>query len=138
MYKKIIANKKQVATIVLKHLVISATCATVDFVGFGFAVYYLKTSLALAYALAFLLATTIGFFGHTYFTFNVGRLHFKNALLFMLQASLAFLVGYVLLMLFIGMGAPVMLSKFLQLGLVFFFNVSVGKFLTFKRRIVNQ
>lgn len=138
MYKKVLAQKKQVVALIAKHLVVSATCATVDFVAFGLSIYYLNTSVTLAYALAFTAATTVGFFGHTYFTFSVGRLHLKNALLFMIQASLSFLAGYFLLIGLIGFGLPVMAAKFVQLGLVFFFNVSVGKLLTFKKRAVTR
>lgn len=138
MYKKILVHKKQAVAIIVRHLVVSATCATVDFIGFGLAIYYLKTSVTLAYIIAFAAATTIGFFGHTYFTFDVGRLHLKNALFFILQASMSFLAGYLLLMLLIEFGLSVMVSKIIQLGLVFLFNVSVGKFLTFKKRGIVQ
>lgn len=138
MIKRLLLNKNQLAKLVVRHLVVSATCATIDFSSFGFAVYYLNTSITLAYALAFSIATLVGFFGHTYFTYEVGRLHLKNALLFVLQATTSFLIGYFLLMLLLGLGLPVMLSKLIQLGLVFFFNVSIGKFLTFKKRGIDQ
>lgn len=138
MFKKFLAQKKLVVALIAKHLVVSATCATVDFVGFGLSVYYFKMSVTLAYALAFAAATTVGFFGHTYFTFGVGRFHLKNALLFIIQATLSFLAGYLLLKGLIGLGFPVMAAKLVQLGLVFFFNLSAGKLLTFKKRAVTR
>lgn len=137
MVKRFLLHKRRVAKLVLRHLVVSGTCATVDFLGFGFAVYYLNCTVSLAYVLAFSAATVVGFFGHTYFTFEVGKLHLKNALLFTLQASASFFVGYFLLMLLLKLALPVMVSKIIQLGLVFFFNVSLGKFLTFKKRGVS-
>ncbi len=134
MIKKIFEKKRSIVNIVFKHLLVSASCATLDLVVFGCAFHYLGVGVSWAYIMGFSMATTLGFFGHSFFTFDVGRVHFKNALLFIFQASLSFLLGYCLLLMLINAGLQVMFAKATQLGLTFFFNVGVGKFVTFKKR----
>jgi len=134
MHKKLLSNKSHAIRLVLKHLVVSFVCATVDFAGFGLAFYYLRLSIAPSYLLAFCAATTIGFFGHSYFTFNVGKMLLKNAILFIFQASLSLFMGFLILKALIGLDVPVMLSKLIQLGITFFFNVGVGRYITFQKR----
>jgi putative flippase GtrA len=91
-------------------------------------------SITWSYVIAFSAATTIGFFGHSYFTFDVGQAHLKNLILFIFQASLSFLIGFLSLKILINLQVPVMLAKLIQLGITFFFNFTVGKFITFKKR----
>jgi len=134
MIKKIFKKKRSIVNTVFKHLLVSGSCATLDLMVFGCAFHYLEVGISWAYIMGFSMATTLGFFGHSFFTFNVGRVHFKNALLFTLQASLSFLLGYCLLLVLINVGFQVMFAKAGQLGLTFFFNVGVGKFVTFKKR----
>lgn len=52
--------------LVVKHMAVSVTCATIDFSGFSFAYYYIKLDITLSYIVASLLATAIGYIGHSF------------------------------------------------------------------------
>ncbi len=130
----LLKKRKSAIVLVFKHLLVSVCCASIDLTIFGLAFHLLEVGLTQAYILGFCFATCVGYLGHSFFTFRLGEAYLKNALLFTIQASISFLLGYYLLILFVGLGLPVMLAKALQMSVTFFFNVSVGKFITFKKR----
>lgn len=134
MFQKYFYRHNNAIQLIFKHLLVSVICASVDFILFAICIYYLMLSITWSYVIAFSTATTIGFFGHSYFTFSVGKAHLRNLILFIFQASLSFLIGFFSLKVLIALQVPVMLAKLIQLGMTFFFNVTVGKFITFKKR----
>lgn len=75
----------------------------------------------------------IGFIGHSLFTFRTGGFYKRNALFFIIQASVALLLGYLILSNLIHLGLKAAVAKVFQLGCVFFFNISFGKLLSFKK-----
>jgi putative flippase GtrA len=93
---------------------------------------YLQLNLSVSYVISFLTATLIGFIGHSIFTFKVGRLFRRNALLFSVQASCALVLGYLAVSSLIGAGFQPAIAKAIQLVLIFFFNVMFGKMISFK------
>jgi putative flippase GtrA len=120
--------------LVVKHMAVSVTCATIDLSGFSFAYYYIKLDITSSYIVAFLLATAIGYIGHSFFTFRLDKLYLKNLYFFIVQASLSLAIGLFIFRLLVEMDIPVLLSKLMQLGITFSFNILVGKFITFKKR----
>lgn len=115
-----------------RHAVISGICASVEFCFFILLYTFLKLNLPFSYITSFIIATLIGFVGHSFFTFKVGRLYIRNALIFSVQASCALSIGYLLISLLINGGLHPALAKVIQLFSVFFFNVTFGKFFSFR------
>jgi putative flippase GtrA len=96
---------------------------------------YIRFNLPLSYITSFIIATFIGFIGHSFFTFRIGRLYKRNALLFSVQASCALALGYLVVSSLINTGFHPALAKSVQLISIFFFNVTFGKFLSFKENL---
>lgn len=125
---------KDISKLIFRHLIISTLCATTDFLIFSLIFYYFNQTVQIAYSISFISATLVGFCGHTFFTYSINKFYWRNILFFCIQASIAFIIGYYLILILISAGIHVLLSKILQLSIVFFFNVFVGKLITFKKR----
>ena len=126
-------NIKHHFLLLFRHGLISATCATTEFSLFMLMYSHLQLNLSISYVVSFITATLIGFIGHSIFTFKVGRLYKRNALLFSIQASCALVLGYLAVSTLIGAGFQPAVAKAAQLVLIFFFNVTFGKFLSFRK-----
>jgi putative flippase GtrA len=119
--------------LLLKHFCVSAVSAMTELTVFYVLHMVLGGTLLVSHVIAFSCATMIGFVLHSFFTFSVGRLRYRNAIFFAIQALIALAIGYQILKLLVTMGVHPMLAKVLQLGATFFFNVLFGKFLSFKK-----
>lgn len=125
--------KNEHLLLLLKHFCVSAVSAMTELTVFYVLHIVLDLTLLVSHVIAFSCATTIGFVLHSFFTFAVGRLRYRNAMFFAIQALIALAIGYQILRLLVTMGVHPMLAKVLQLGATFFFNVLFGKFLSFKK-----
>lgn len=125
--------KKIHLLLVLKHFCVSAVSALTELSVFYLLHMVSGGTLLVSHVIAFSCATTIGFMLHSFFTFSVGRLRYRNAAFFGVQALIAFAIGYQTLKLLVTMDIHPMLAKVIQLAATFFFNVSFGKFLSFKK-----
>ena len=125
-------NFKYFFHLLLRHGLVSATCAASEFSLFMLMYTYLQLNLFASYVVSFLTATMIGFIGHSMFTFKLGRLFKRNAFLFSVQASCALVLGYLVVSSLIGAGFRPAVAKATQLVLIFFFNAMFGKMFTFK------
>jgi len=114
------------------HLGVSAICASSEMIIFFTLITVFTDNLFIAHAGAFFIATFIGYILHSYFTFSIGKLLKRNALFFLIQALLALFIGYVILNFLIMKGNHPLTSKAVQLSLTFIFNISFGKFISFK------
>ena len=123
---------KNVNTI-FRHAFISAFCASTEFIIFILLYVELKNKLIISQSISFLVASMIGFIGHSIFTFKIGALYRRNALYFAMQISLAFIIGYTIIYNLILINISPALSKIIQLILVFIFNITFGKLITFKK-----
>lgn len=94
---------------------------------------YMNLNLPFSYLTSFITATLIGFVGHSIFTFRIGRLYKRNAIIFAVQASCAIVIGYIIVSSLIDIGLQPAFAKAIQLVLIFFFNVMFGEFLSFKK-----
>jgi putative flippase GtrA len=119
--------------IVAKHLIVSGISAITELSFFYLLKVILETPLWFAHSLSFISATSVGFVMHSHFTFSIGRLRKRNALFFSVQASIALVLGFFILREMVNHEIPVMVAKFCQLCLTFFFNVLFGKFISFKK-----
>lgn len=119
--------------LLFRHGLISLTCAVSEFSLFMLMYTHFKLDLSISYAVSFITATLIGFIGHSIFTFKIGRLFKRNALFFSVQASCALVLGYLVVSSLIGSGFQPAVAKSTQLVLIFFFNVTFGKFLSFRK-----
>ena len=128
-----IQRYRQHILLVLRHGVISATCATTEFSLFRLMLTYLNLKLSISYVVSFVVATAIGFVGHSMFTFRVGRLRKRNAAMFIIQAACAMALGYLIVSGLISSGIMPAMAKAIQLVIILFFNVSFGKFVSFKK-----
>jgi putative flippase GtrA len=125
-------NFKYIFHLLLRHGLVSGTCATSEFLLFMLMYTYLQLNLFVSFAVSFLSATLIGFIGHSMFTFKLGRLFKRNAILFSVQASCALILGYLVVSSLIDAGFQPAVAKANQLVLIFFFNAMFGKMITFK------
>lgn len=125
--------KKEHLLLLLKHFFVSALSATTELSMFYFLHMVWSATLLTSHVIAFGSATILGFVLHSFFTFSVGRLRYRNAMFFGVQALIALAIGYQILKLLVAMGIHPMFAKILQLGVTFFFNVLFGKFLSFKK-----
>jgi putative flippase GtrA len=120
--------------LIVRHGMVSVFCGAVDFSLFMFLFKVNEFSLFFSYIISFAVATSAGFFAHSLFTFKVKGFPLKNAALFFIQALMALSLGYMVIFLLIKFGCYASISKALQLFSTFFFNVSFGKFISFKNR----
>jgi putative flippase GtrA len=127
------ANIKSFFLISYRHAIISGLCASTEFSIFMLMFSYMRFNLPFSYIASFVIATFIGFIGHSIFTFKVGRLYKRNALFFSVQASCALALGYLIVSLLINYGFYPSLAKGVQLCLIFCFNITFGKFLSFRK-----
>jgi putative flippase GtrA len=125
--------KKEHLILVVKHLFVSALSAITELTAFYLLHMVMGGTLLASHIIAFSCATILGFVLHSFFTFSVGRLRYRNAMFFSIQALIAMAIGYQILKLLVTIGIHPMLAKILQLGATFFFNVLFGKFLSFKK-----
>lgn len=125
--------KDQHVRLLLKHLCVSALSAVTELSVFYVLHIVIGGTLLASHVIAFSCATLIGFILHSFFTFAVGRLRYRNAMFFAVQALIALAIGYQILKLLVTMEIHPMLAKVFQLGVTFFFNVLFGKFLSFKK-----
>lgn len=125
--------KKEHLLLLLKHFFVSALSATTELSMFYLLHMVWGAALFTSHVIAFSCATILGFVLHSFFTFSVGRLRYRNAMFFGIQALIALAIGYQILKLLVMMGIHPMLAKIFQLGVTFFFNVLFGKFLSFKK-----
>ena len=125
--------KKEHLLLLLKHFFVSALSAATELSAFYLLHMVSGVTLLVSHIVAFSCATILGFVLHSFFTFSVGRLSYRNAVFFGVQALIAMAIGYQILKLLVEMGFHPMFAKILQLGATFFFNVLFGKFLSFKK-----
>lgn len=133
MSKFIVSKIIQVYKIGARHLMVSAICATVEYITFLILLQIFEFSLTNSYIIAFSSATIIGYLGHNFYTFRVGAFSEKTALIFTIQAISSFSLGYFFLSLILQFGVPVWLAKGMQLMCTFIFNFSFGNYVTFRR-----
>jgi putative flippase GtrA len=125
--------KNEHLLLVFKHFCVSAVSALTELSVFYLLHMVMGGTLLVSHVIAFSGATMIGFVLHSFFTFSVGRLRYRNAFFFGVQALIALAIGYQILWLLVATGIHPMFAKVLQLGATFFFNVLFGKFLSFKK-----
>jgi hypothetical protein len=117
----------------VKHSLISILSAGSEFLFFLLFFSYLKINLFISYFLSFMIAFLVGITGHTYFTFSLRIISKRSFYLFIIQCSIAFILGYFIIQTFLDLHFTALLSKSIQLAIVFFFNLIFGKNFTFKK-----
>lgn len=125
---------KKVIHLIIRHSVVSMVCGLSEFFLFLLLLSYLKFSLLASYVLSFSVATVIGFWGHSIFTFKLGQTYINNAFFFIIQALSALSIGYFIVYNLIRSGIEPAFAKALQLTIIFSFNVTFGKIVSFKKR----
>jgi len=118
--------------LVMRHGVVSLVCASTEYSLFLLLYNYFQIQLIFSFAASYLIASLIGFLGHTYFTFKVNKVNHRNIFYFLTQLGFVATIGYfVLKFLLIYIDARV--AKLLQLCCTFLFNILYGKFVSFKK-----
>ena len=126
-------NHKYYFLIIFRHSLVSLVCASMEFSIFMLMFSWLKLNLLPSFVISLMAATLIGFIGHSIFTFKLGRLYKRNALFFFFQASCALVLGYSIVFILVNAGLHPAIAKASQLGIIFFFNLSFGKLLSFRK-----
>ncbi len=115
----------------LKYGIVSIICGFIELITFLILFEMFDKELFISHLSGFILATFFGYYSHSIYTFDLGKLKLIVLLKFSLQILFVFFLGYYLLELFISIGISSLLSKLLQLILVFLVNISISKFFTF-------
>ena len=92
-----------------------------------------KINLFFSYFFSFMIAFLVGIIGHTYFTFSLGIISKRSFYLFIIQCAIAFILGYFIVQTLLDLHFTALLSKSIQLAIVFFFNLIFGKNFNFKK-----
>lgn len=119
--------------LVLKYGIVSIFCGIIELSVFLIMLDYFNQTLFISHLTGFILATLFGYYSHSIYTFDLGKLRLIVLFKFSLQILTIFFLGYYILDFFINIGLSSLLSKLLQLGLVFLVNVSISKFFTFTK-----
>ncbi len=118
--------------LVMRHGVVSLICASTEYILFLLLYSYLQIQLIFSFAASYLIASLIGFLGHTYFTFMLNKVNYRNIFYFVTQLCFVATIGYFVLKFFlVYMDARV--AKLFQLCCTFLFNILYGKFVSFKK-----
>ena len=126
---------KKIFSLFFRHGIVSLTCASTEFILFLLLFTHLKVGLPISYVTSFAVATAIGFLGHSFFTFEVGELRQRNAVFFFIQALCALALGYLIVAGLIHAGTMPAIAKGFQLVMIFFFNVTFGKMVSFRKNV---
>jgi len=118
--------------LVMRHGVVSLVCASSEYSLFLLLYSYFQIQLVFSFAASYLIASLIGFLGHTYFTFKVNKVNHRNIFYFVTQLCFVATIGYFVLKFFL-VYADVRVAKLLQLCCTFLFNILYGKFVSFKK-----
>jgi putative flippase GtrA len=127
-------NYRQYLKLALRHSIVSLSSSLIEFSLFIFFYSYLNFNLFFSHGISFSSAFIVGLFGHSYLTFLVGRIHKRNFYFFLIQCFFAFILGYMILKYFLFLKINPLISKLVQLGIIFFYNILFGKHITFKQR----
>jgi putative flippase GtrA len=120
--------------IISRHLIISALCGTIDYLVFIYCYKEIQLGLSLSQACSILIASSIGFMGHSFYTFKTNQVIKKNIILFASQMIIVFFLAYLSLKIMILSEINIWIAKFIQLLITFCFNVIYGKNISFKER----
>jgi hypothetical protein len=120
--------------LLIRHGLVSMMCGTTEFILFFYLYSHLKFNLLPSYLISFFAASSIGFWGHSIFSFKLGKTYIKNSIFFIIQILSALSLGYLLVSLFIESGIKPAFAKAAQLIIIFSFNVIFGKMISFKKR----
>jgi putative flippase GtrA len=118
--------------LVMRHGVVSLICASTEYSLFLLLYSYFQIQLIFSFATSYLIASLIGFLGHTYFTFKVNKVNNRNIFYFVTQLCFVATIGFFILKFFL-MYTDARVAKFMQLCCTFLFNILYGKFVSFKK-----
>lgn len=126
--KKFLLNK----VIIKRHLLVSGVCASSEFLAFSLLLNFLRVEILWAYVASFVLATSIGYVLHSFYTFSVGEIGRRSGLYFVIQATFILILGYAIFNIFVMASIHPLIAKPMQLVATFSLNVIIGKKMTFK------
>ena len=117
----------------LRHLLVAGISFFLEFTIFNF-LYYLRGELLLSQIISVFISVLFGYYGHTYFTYKLGKFSKTNIFLYFTQASFMFLLNYLLLYFLINVNdINYSISKLIQMLVAFPINFSFGYFVSFRR-----
>lgn len=116
----------------IRHGLVSVLCGAIDFGVFSF-LFNTTGNTIISQITSFLVATFIGYWAHTYYTFNLKRFSRTNLFLFKVQAIVVLVYGVCFMYVLVDvLLLNPYLSKILQLGTGFFINYSIGYLVSFR------
>ena len=114
-----------------RHGCISVLCGFIELSMFFVAARLLGLDLLSAHVIGFTLATTFGYFGHSFFTYKVGGISKVVFLKFLLQVGFMVSLGYLILDFYTSHIKVLEFAKLCQLFTTFLLNVLIGRYITF-------
>lgn len=116
-----------------RHLIVSSICGFSEYCIFIILYSFVHLPLISSYVLAFFIATTIGYVGHIFYTFQLRSFSMRTILLFGFQALVVLIIGIYVLKMLVYIGIYIYLAKAIQLCMTFFINFNFGRFYSFKK-----
>lgn len=118
----------------LKYGIVSIICGVIELTVFLTLFEMFNKTLFVSHLSGFIVATLFGYYSHSIYTFDIGKLKIIVLIKFSIQIFFTFFLGYYLLELLISFGLSSLMSKLMQLILIFLVNVSISKFFTFTKK----
>jgi putative flippase GtrA len=129
---KIKFNIKSYYLISLKHIRVSIICASIDYSIFIVFSNQLHVRLFLAQMVSIAIASSFGFLGHSYFTYQNKNPNKTNLILFAIQLIIVYMLSIAILYSLKTLNVKIEIAKIIQLIITFIFNVIFGKTISFK------
>ena len=114
-----------------RHGCISILCGLIELSMFFVAGRLLGLDLLSAHIIGFTLATTFGYFGHSFFTYKIGEISKFVFLKFLIQVGVMMSLGYMILDFYANYISVLEFAKLGQLFTTFLLNVLIGRYITF-------
>jgi putative flippase GtrA len=119
--------------LLIRYVTVGSVSALVEFLIFTGLVERADFPVMLSNVIAVSTVTVLGFAGHKWFTFRDGRTSTPQAVLYLCQVGINFVLNNVLVYLFVElMRIPPVVAKPLQLALCLVFTFSFSRFVVFR------
>lgn len=119
--------------LIARHGVVSILCASIEYSTF-IAIYEACRNLPVSYICSYGFAVAVGYIGHNYFTYKLKKISAVSIMKYIFQILTVLAVGYLLINFFVYVGLNLYVAKIMQLACTFGINLSLGRYLTFKRQ----
>jgi len=128
-------NLKNIFRLLIRHGIVSLFSGAIEYSIFLLLFYQFQLDLNFSYFISFTISVFFNYLGHSFYTFNIGRMNGTTLLFYIIQVAITLIIGYLLFGMLLYNNMEPFVAKGLQLFSTFFFNVLFGNFISFKKRL---